>query len=128
MPELLAPRKVTSINSKGRFLTSGEPLPLVVFSVSPGWLYCQLPRVVCQNCWLPAEKDQPSNGDSVSENSFGRFLTTGEPLPPVVFSAFLGWLPEVVHQNCWLCAEKNQHTYRDSVSENSFIWLLPLLF
>jgi hypothetical protein len=31
MPELLTPKEVTSINSKGRFLTTGEPLPLVVF-------------------------------------------------------------------------------------------------
>jgi hypothetical protein len=38
MPELLAPREVTSINIKSRFLTTGESLPSVVLSASPGWL------------------------------------------------------------------------------------------
>jgi hypothetical protein len=89
-----------------------------------GW-YCQLPRVVGLNCWLPAENDQLSNGDFVTENSFGRFLTTGEPLSPVIFSAF-GWycqLPEVVCQNCWPPAEKMV-----TLSESSFVWFLPLFF
>jgi hypothetical protein len=44
MPELLAPREVTSIGSKCRFLTTGEYLPPVVFSASPGWLILSAPR------------------------------------------------------------------------------------
>jgi hypothetical protein len=43
MPEPQAPRKVTSINSKVRFLTTGEPLPPVVFSASMSWLILSAP-------------------------------------------------------------------------------------
>jgi hypothetical protein len=34
MPELLAPKEVTSIESEGRFLTTGESLLPVAFSAS----------------------------------------------------------------------------------------------
>jgi hypothetical protein len=40
--------------------------------------YCQLPEVVCQNCWLPTERNQLSDGGSVSESSFVWF-------PPFLF-------------------------------------------
>jgi hypothetical protein len=51
------------------------------------------------------------------QNSFGTFLTTGEPPPPVVFSASLGWLilsapwggmPELLAP-CW---EKSSYRWR----------------
>jgi hypothetical protein len=70
MPELLAPRKVTSINTKGRFLTTSESLPQLSCQLPQVGRYCQLPEVVCQNCWLPAQKNQLTDGDSVSESSF----------------------------------------------------------
>jgi hypothetical protein len=44
MPELLTPKEVTSINSKGRFLTTGKSLPPVVFSASLGWLILSAPE------------------------------------------------------------------------------------
>jgi hypothetical protein len=55
----------------GRFLTTGESLPLM----SPqlpwvGW-YCHLSVVVCHSCWLPAEKFQPANGSTAFHCSFG---------------------------------------------------------
>jgi hypothetical protein len=33
--------------------------------------YCQLTVVVCQICWLPAEKFQPSDGSPAQQGSFG---------------------------------------------------------
>jgi hypothetical protein len=89
MSEPLALRKVTSINSTGRFLTTGEPLPRL-YSQLPqvGW-YCQLPEVVCQNCWLPAEKNQLTDRHSVSESSFVW-------LPPLIFYSRV---PLLFHKN-----------------------------
>lgn len=45
VPELPAPRMVTSVNRKLLFLTAAEPLPPVVFPVSSGWLILSAPRV-----------------------------------------------------------------------------------
>jgi hypothetical protein len=123
---------VTSINGKSRFLTTGEHLPLVVFSATPCWLILSAPQGGIPELLAPCWEGSTQRWRlCIRENSFGRFLTTDEPLPPVVFSASPGWLilsaPEVVCQNCWLPAEKNQLTDGDSVSENSSMWLLPLL-
>jgi hypothetical protein len=43
MSDPLAPREMTSINSKGRFLTISVPLPPLVFSASLGWLILSTP-------------------------------------------------------------------------------------
>jgi hypothetical protein len=43
MSELLAPKKVTSLNIRGRLLTTGESLPPVVFSASLSWLILSVP-------------------------------------------------------------------------------------
>jgi hypothetical protein len=69
MPELPDPRKVSSTNSKGIFLIISESLPLTVFSASLGCLI-PLAEVVCQNSLLPAVKNQLTDGQTVSENSF----------------------------------------------------------
>jgi hypothetical protein len=42
--EMLAPKDVTTIESEGRFLTSGEYPPPVVFTASPDWLILSAPR------------------------------------------------------------------------------------
>jgi hypothetical protein len=49
-----------------------------------GW-FCQLPEVLCQNYWLPAERNQHSNGSSVSsvlESSFIGGHNQGLPIDP----------------------------------------------
>lgn len=76
---------------------------MFVFSVSQvGW-YCQLPKVVCQNCWPPNERNQLSEGGCMldklfcvastvfSFNSHVPFLSHGHQ-GTVVFLASLGWL------------------------------------
>jgi hypothetical protein len=42
-PELLAPTEGTSIDGKGRVLTTDESLPPLVFSATPGWLMLSAP-------------------------------------------------------------------------------------
>jgi hypothetical protein len=70
MPELVAPREVTSLIVNLGFSQVVRPCPRLSSQLPwVGW-YCQLPDVVCQNCCLPSEKDHLSDGDSVSENSF----------------------------------------------------------
>jgi hypothetical protein len=46
-----------------------------------GW-YCQLLKVVCQNYWLPAERNKLSNGSSVLESSFIGGHNQGLPIGP----------------------------------------------
>jgi hypothetical protein len=51
----------------------------VVLSI--GW-YSQLPKVICQNCWLPTERIQLSYGSSVLESSFIGDHNQGLPKVP----------------------------------------------
>jgi hypothetical protein len=66
----------------GPCLQSSSQLPRV------GW-DCKLPEEVCQNCWLPDEKNQATNGNSVSESSFIW-------LPPLLFYPLV---PLSFHEN-----------------------------
>jgi hypothetical protein len=122
---------VTSINSKCRFLTTGEPLPQVVFSVSPDWLILSAPQGNMQERLAFWCKRQTFKWRLYQSTLVGFSQLVS---PCLQFSSqFLriGWycqLPEVVCHNCWLPAEKNQLTNGDSVSENSLVWILPLLF
>jgi hypothetical protein len=56
MSELLAPKEVTFIENVGWFITTSEHLSAVIFSAS-------LVSQVRQNCWLPAMRNQLTNGD-----------------------------------------------------------------
>jgi hypothetical protein len=104
MPELLAPKKVTCTTGEGRFLTSGESLPRLSSQILRVSWYCQLPEVVCQSYWLPVHRYARTTSslwwyaralaprEVTSVHSKGRFITTSEPPPSVVFSASLGWM------------------------------------
>jgi hypothetical protein len=64
--EPLAPRQMTFINYNGRFLTSGAyPSCLLTFLGLADTVIS--PNVFCHIYWLPAEKDQLSDGYSVRE-------------------------------------------------------------
>jgi hypothetical protein len=66
-----------------------ESLPLVVFSASLGWLILSAPQGGMSELLAPCWEWSTIKWRLCNR---GRFLTTGEPLPPVVFSAFPGWL------------------------------------
>jgi hypothetical protein len=58
MPEPLAPSRVSPVNSKCRFVITGESLPPVIFTASLGWLIMSAAQCVMLNFWFPAEEDQ----------------------------------------------------------------------
>jgi hypothetical protein len=89
MPELLAPcwEKSTfkwrlyvtgllfvasdtfSFISRVSLVSHGKRGTVVFSAFRVGW-YCQFPEVICQDCWLPAERNQLSDTDFVLESSF----------------------------------------------------------
>jgi hypothetical protein len=52
MPELLAPKEVSSMNSKVRFLITGEPLPRCLLSFL-GWFILPVSRTSMQELLVP---------------------------------------------------------------------------